>query len=107
MIVRSMSHFLEAVALLLPPDAGGRDSAISPRDGSYRPFACSDQARIRIRMIEGPPSLEPGQAARVFVEVERGEVDSLAHGAELTLCENDTIVGQLTVLRVIREAVAI
>src|SRR5437870_3541006 len=103
-----MSHFLEAVALLLPPEAGGRETAISPRDGSYRPFACSSDARIRIRMIEGPPSIEPGQSARVVVEVERGDIASLVIGSELVLRESDEqCVGQLTVLRVIREAVAV
>ncbi len=102
-----MSHFLEAVALLLPPEAGGRETVITPRDGSYRPFASAGEARIRIRMIEGPPFIEPGQAARVVVEVERGEIESLAVGTELVLQESDTVVGRLTVLRVMREAVAV
>jgi hypothetical protein len=103
-----MSQFLEAIALLLPSDAGGRAAAVSPRDGSYRPFARASESRLRIRMIEGPPQLAPGQSARVVVEVESGAIDSLIAGAELDLVEfDDAPVGLLTVLRVMREAVAV
>jgi hypothetical protein len=87
---------------------GGRAAAISPRDGSYRPFAVAAQARLRIRMIEGPPQLAPGQSGRVVVEVESGAIESLVPGAELDLVElADAPVGILTVLRVMREAAAI
>ena len=103
-----MTGFLEAIALLLPSDAGGRAAAVSPRDGSYRPFALDAQSRLRIRMIEGPPQLAPGQSARVVVEVESGAIDSLMPGAELDLVElGDAPVGILTVLRVMRAAVAV
>jgi hypothetical protein len=103
-----MSHYIEAVASLLPSDAGGRADFVSPRDGSYRPFALAAGARLRIRMIEGPPLLAPGQAARVVVEVESGEVESLMPGAELDLVEyDDAPIGILTVLRVMRAAVAV
>ncbi|HJW96502.1 MAG TPA: hypothetical protein VJ901_23025 [Thermoanaerobaculia bacterium] len=103
-----MSGFLEAIALLLPSDAGGRAAAVSPRDGSYRPFAVAAQARLRIRMIEGPPQLAPGQSGRVVVEVESGAIESLVPGAELDLVElADAPVGILTVLRVMREAAAV
>ena len=103
-----MSGFLEAIALLLPSDAGGRAAAVSPRDGSYRPFATTAGSRLRIRMIEGPPQLAPGQSARVVVEVESGAIESLIPGAELDLVEfDDAPVGLLTVLRVMREAVAV
>jgi len=103
-----MPGFLEAIALLLPSDAGGRAAAVSPRDGSYRPFARAAESRLRIRMIEGPPLLAPGQSARVVVEVESGAIESLMAGAELDLVElDDAPIGILTVLRVMREAVAV
>jgi hypothetical protein len=103
-----MSHFLEAIALLLPSDAGGRLAAVSPRDGSYRPFARAAESRLRIRMIEGPALLAPGQSARVVVEVESGEIESLMPGAELDLLEYDEApIGILTVLRVLRTALAV
>jgi hypothetical protein len=103
-----MAHFLEALALLLPSDAGGRAAAVSPRDGSYRPFALAAESRLRIRMIEGPPLLAPGQSARVVVEVESGAIEALLPGAELDLVElDDSPIGILTVLRVMRAAVAV
>jgi len=103
-----MSYFLEAIALLLPSDAGGRAAAVSPRDGSYRPFALAAESRLRIRMIEGPPLLAPGQSARVVVEVESGAIESLIPGTELDLVEHDDApIGILTVLRVMRVAVAV
>jgi hypothetical protein len=103
-----MPSFLEAIAMLLPSDAGGRAAAVSPRDGSYRPFALAAESRLRIRMIEGPPLLAPGQSARVVVEVESGAIDSLIPGAELDLVEyDDAPIGILTVLRVMRAAVAV
>lgn len=103
-----MPGFLEAIALLLPADAGGRAAAVSPRDGSYRPFARVDESRLRIRMIEGPPLLAPGQSARVVVEVESGAIESLIAGVELDLLEfGEAPIGILTVLRVMREAVAV
>ena len=103
-----MPNFLEAIALLLPSDAGGRAAAVSPRDGSYRPFALAAESRLRIRMIEGPPLLAPGQSARVVVEVESGAIEALLPGAELDLVErDDSPVGILTVLRVMRAAVAV
>jgi len=103
-----MAYFLEALALLLPSDAGGRAAAVSPRDGSYRPFALAAESRLRIRMIEGPPLLAPGQSARVVVEVESGAIEALLPGAELDLVElDDSPVGILTVLRVMRAAVAV
>jgi len=103
-----MPGFLEAIAMLLPSDAGGRAAAVSPRDGSYRPFALAAESRLRIRMIEGPPLLAPGQSARVVVEVESGAIESLIPGSELDLVEyDDAPIGILTVLRVMRAAVAV
>jgi len=100
--------YIEALALLLPSDAGGRTTSVSPRDGSYRPFALSAESHLRIRMIEGPPLLAPGQSARVVVEVESGTIESLTPGAELDLVELEgSAIGILTVLRVMREAVAV
>jgi hypothetical protein len=98
-----MSDFIEAIALLLPSDAGGRARGVAPRDGSYRPFARAADTRLRIRLIEGPPRLEPGQSGRVVAEIESGATDSLAAGSELDLMElEETPVGILTILRIIR-----
>jgi hypothetical protein len=99
-----MPDFIEAVVTLLPSDAGGRLSAIAPRDGSYRPFARSADARdlLRIRVIEGPPQLRPGDAARVVAEVENlGSADpALEPGCELDLLERDErLVGMISILR--------
>lgn len=95
-----MAHFLEALVTLLPVDAGGRTSAIRPRDGSYCPFAVSnDGARMRIRIIEGPPAIAPGQDGRIVAEIESIPA-TLDPGTELTLVEHDDrCVGILTVTR--------
>ncbi len=100
-----MGHFLEAVLLLLPPEAGGRLQSIAPREGSYRPQVGS----MQVRFIEGPPSIEPGQAGRVVVEVESPltEESQLAPGSELEVIEHDQLVGILTVTRLWRSAVAV
>ncbi|HEY3054061.1 MAG TPA: hypothetical protein VGK04_11810, partial [Thermoanaerobaculia bacterium] len=64
-----MSDFLEAVVTMLPREAGGRSSPVSPRDGSYRPFArfLSGGPLLRVRFIEGPPTLAPGDSGRVVL----------------------------------------
>jgi len=87
--------FLEATALFLPIDAGGRSEPIAPRQGSYRPRAGS----MRVRFIEGPPTIEPGGCARVVVEIEEGALDNVAAGCELQIIVEDRIVGLLTVTR--------
>lgn len=94
-----MSVYVEAMLLLLPPDAGGRTAPVAPREGSYRPFArLDDGALSRALLFEGPPSLAPGDAARVILEV---EADGVADGDELALLEHDQrVVGSITVLRV-------
>lgn len=98
----AMSSFLEAMVLLLPPDAGGRAKAVAPREGSYRPFARIGQELVRLRIIEGPPSLAPGDGARVVIEC---DADRIREGEELQILELDErVVGQLTVLRVIGKA---
>jgi hypothetical protein len=99
-----MGDFLEALITLLPSDAGGRLSA--PRDGSYRPFAVmSDGARLRVRIIEGPPAIAPGQHGRVVVEIETAsDLQSLAPGAEIDLLEHDRCIGILRVNRACRAA---
>ena len=90
-----MIAFLEATALLLPINAGGRSEPIAPRQGSYRPLAGS----MRVRFIEGPPTIEPGGCGRVVVEVEEGSADDVVVGSELHIIEEDRIVGLLTVTR--------
>jgi hypothetical protein len=94
-----MVDFLEAVVLLLPTDAGGRANAIAPREGSYRPTIGS----MPMRFIEGPPTIEPGQAARVVVEIEEaaGRLQ-LTAGDELEIFEQERVVGILTVARLCR-----
>ena len=76
-------------------EAGGRSEPISPRQGSYRPRAGS----MRVRFIEGPPTIEPGGCARVVVEVEEGSLENVVAGSELHIIEEDRIVGLLTVTR--------
>ena len=91
--------FIEAMLLLLPPDVGGRSSAVAPRDGSYRPFARVGDELLRVRLIEGPALLAPGEAARVVFECD----EVVANGAELQLVElGEQVVGFATVLRVMQ-----
>ena len=102
-----MSVYLEALLLLLPPDAGGRSEPVSPRDGSYRPFVRHGARIVRARVFEGPPRLAPGDAGRVMVELESG-MASLDRGVELELLERDEhLVGFLTVLRICRSPVLV
>lgn len=96
-----MSTYLEAMLLLLPPDAGGRSAPIAPREGSYRPFVAAGDVVTRARLIEGPPRLAPGDEARVMLEVE-SEIPA-TDGSELHLLEHgQQLVGIVTVLRVCR-----
>ena len=98
-----MSSFLEAMVLLLPPDVGGRTRAVAPREGSYRPFARIGGELVRLRVIEGPAVLAPGEGARVVLECDADR--ALQEGEELPILELDErVVGQLTVLRVIGKA---
>lgn len=99
-----MSNFLEAMLTLLPAEVGGRASHISPRDGSYRPFASNaDGARLQIRVIEGPPSIAPGHGGRVVVELDAAPDESLfVAGSEFDLIEHERCVGILTVTRLWR-----
>jgi translation elongation factor EF-Tu-like GTPase len=100
MVSGRMSVFIEAMLLLLPPDAGGRHSPVAPREGSYRPFVRIDDSTSRVRLLEGPPLLVPGDEARVMLEVET-ESAIVRSGAEYQLLEHDEqVVGILTVLRV-------
>lgn len=95
-----MSTFLEAMLLLLPPDAGGRTAPVAPREGSYRPYARQGPRIVRARVFEGPPLLAPGESDRVVLELEDDFV-GLRRGAELEVLERDErVVGHLTVMRV-------
>ena len=100
-----MGDFLEAVVLLLPTDAGGRSHPIAPREGTYRPIV----GTMQVCFIEGPPSIEPGHAGRVVVELDTrpGEDANLTAGSELEIIENERVVGFLTVTRLWRRAVAV
>lgn len=92
--------FLEALVTFLPTDAGGRALPIAPREGSYRPHArlAADGRLLRIRFIEGPPLIAPGQEAMVVVELESDV--KLAGGSELDVLEHERVVGLMTVTRV-------
>jgi translation elongation factor EF-Tu-like GTPase len=101
MVVPAMSVYLEAMLLLLPPDAGGRTAPIAPREGSYRPFARVEDRVSRIRLLEGPPLVAPGEEARVVLELE--EDAPLPVGAEMQVVEHGGhVVGLMTVMRVCR-----
>jgi len=106
-----MSIFVEAMFLLLPPDAGGREAPIAPRDGSYRPFARHGGRVVRARLFEGPPRLGPGEEGRVMIELESdgaGDTEGIGRGAELQILEHgERVVGLLTVLRVCRSPVSV
>src|SRR5688500_5433471 len=96
-----MAAYVEATLLLLSHEAGGRQTAVAPRDGSYRPFAWIDEQLTRIRLLEGPALLAPGEEARVVLEIE-SDLD-MARGAELRVVEHDDrLVGIATVVRVCR-----
>ena len=104
-----VTDFIEAVVTLLPREAGGRQNPVSPRDGSYRPFLGSHSGeRIRVRFIEGPPKLAPGDTGRVVLEIESAKAATLVSGAELELFETDApAIGLVTVARVVRAALAL
>ncbi len=95
-----MATCLEAMLLLLPSDAGGRESPVAPREGSYRPYARHGPRVVRARIFEGPPLLAPGEIDRVMLELE-SDIGSLSRGEELQILERDQrVVGHLTVLRI-------
>jgi len=95
-----MVDFLEAVVFLLPTDAGGRADPIAPREGSYQVIV----GTTPMRFIEGPPTIEPGQAGRVVIEIRNEDIDRLqiTAGAELEIVEQERVVGLLTVTRLCR-----
>ena len=95
---------------MLPPDIGGRRDPVLPRAGSYRPYARlrSGGPLVRVRFIEGPPTLAPGDCGRVVLELETAvDDDLLVTGAELELIEREMrAVGVVTVSRFWRDALA-
>jgi hypothetical protein len=104
----AVSDFLEILVTLLPTDAGGRSSPIAPRDGTYRPVLRSSHGALaRVRFLEGPPQIVPGDAALVVAEIEIDSDDMLRAGAELDLMEpGERQVGLATAIRLWREAVS-
>jgi hypothetical protein len=100
-----MAGFVEILVTMLPPDAGGRTSAVSPRDGTYRPIVRSTQGeRARVRFLEGPPRIAPGDAALVVAEVESDAI--LLAGDELEVIEpGERLVGIATLVRFWRAAI--
>lgn len=108
--IDGLTDYLEAVVVLLPTDVGGRAAAIAPRGGEFRPIArAGDGAMLRIRIIEGPPHVAPGQNASVVAEVETPFADELLlrPGTELDLVEHERVVGILTVARLWRGAIVV
>lgn len=104
-MIQPMSEYLEAIVSLYPLEAGGRARPVAPREGSYRPFARAGELLLRLRFIEGPPLLAPGDAGRVVAELETepSDDDLLEAGAELDLCElGGRVVGIVNVLRRLR-----
>lgn len=101
-----MSGFVEILVTLLPSDAGGRTSPVAPRNGTYRPEVRSAQGDLaRVRFLEGPPQIAPGDAALVVAEIESDR--ALRAGEELDLIEpGDRHVGIVTLLRVLRAAIS-
>jgi hypothetical protein len=107
-----VSDFIEALVTLLPAEAGGRRGVISPRDGSYQPFlrVSGGGPTMRVRFIEGPPTLAPGESDLVVLEVDESEHAGafLISGAELELFETGSrSVGVVTVARLWRGALAL
>lgn len=99
-----MTGYLEANVLLFPSDAGGRQTPITPRDGSCRVFAGIGM----VRFIEGPPAIAPGHEARVVVEIESPlPALQLTAGDEIELVEEERVIGLLTVMRLWADAVAV
>ena len=96
-----MFDFVEAIVTMLPLEVGGRASAVMPRHGSYQPFARVGKTLQRVRFIEGPPSVAPGESARVVLEVDAHAL-RMTQGTELDLIELEgRAVGIITVLRVL------
>ncbi len=103
-----VSDFIEILVTLLTPEAGGRTSPITPREGTYRPILRSQHGeRARVRFLEGPPQIAPGDAALVVAEVESDPSAVLIAGVELDLIEPDgRLVGLSTAVRLWRAAVS-
>jgi len=102
-----MNNYVEALFVLLPEDAGGRAAAVEPRGGGYCPMLRgADGAMLRIRVIEGPPRIAPGQDGHVVAHVETPLADDalLAPGSELDVIEDERVVGILSVARLWRGA---
>lgn len=105
--ILTVSGYLELFVTMIPESAGGRTSPVAPRNGTYRPVVRTPQGdRARVRFLEGPPQIAPGDAALVVAELEGVGDDALFAGAELDLIEpGDHLVGIVTLLRVWRSAV--
>ena len=90
--------FTDNMGFAIPELASGRES-FSP-DASYYD---GPMPADRMRFIEGPPNIEPGQAARVVVEIEEpADLLHLTAGTELEIVEEERVVGILTVTRLCR-----
>ena len=95
-----MFDFVEAIVTMLPFEVGGRTSPVMPRHGSYQPFARLGRTLQRVRFIEGPPVLSPGESARVVLEVDADGL-RVSQGTDIDLVELEgQTVGIATILRV-------
>lgn len=100
--------WIEGLVVLLPADAGGRTEMVMPRDGSYRPWAriAGDGQLLRVRFIEGPPNVFPGESARVVIEIE-GDSGVVRTGTELELVDGTKLVGLIAVGRLVSSTIPV
>jgi hypothetical protein len=99
--------WIEGIVILLPENAGGRSGMVMPREGSYEPYAriAGDDQLLHVRFIEGPPTVLPGESARVVLEFDDEPVH-LRPGTELELVEDGTkLVGLITVSRLVSSTI--
>ena len=61
---------------------------------------------LRVRFIEGPPAVFPGESARVVIELE-AEPAGVRSGTELELVDGTKLVGLITVGRLVSSTVPI
>lgn len=96
-----MFDFVEAVVTMLPLEVGGRTGPVMPRHGSYQPYVRVGRTLQRVRFIEGPPMLSPGDSGRVVFEVSTHALRE-SEGTDVDIIELEGhTVGIATILRVL------
>jgi hypothetical protein len=103
-----VSEFVELFVTFLPRDAGGRASAVAPREGTYRPILRTRQGGCaRVIFLEGPPQIAPGDGAIVVAQFEERGDEALVAGDDLDVIEpGERLVGLATLMRVMRPAIS-